>query len=171
MIFHSKDAMPRHVATMDELNERLIRLELLLEDVLERLPARRRPVTSDGSAVAWNKKVGFVNINLEMMNVMKSSYPSIDVAAELGKMHAWLLTNPGRAGKRNWLRFINNWLARSHDTPRAGGGPVALKMRDEQRHIHTDRGIELRRAADDAARQEACSPQEQSDWWRKMQQS
>ena len=156
---------------MDELNERLIRLELLLEDLLEKVPARRRPVASDGDAVAWSREIGFVNINLETMDAMKVSYPSIDVADELRKMHAWLLTNPGRAGKRNWLRFINNWLARSHDTPRAGGGPVALKMRDEQRHLYTDRGIETRRVADTAARLTACTPQEQSNWWRKMQQS
>ena len=30
-------------------------------------------------------------------------------------MHVWLIANPSKAHKTNWLRFIANWFARTRE--------------------------------------------------------
>jgi hypothetical protein len=43
------------------------------------------------------------------------------VLSELHRMEAWALANPVNR-KSNWQRFIVNWLTKSQDRARSGGG-------------------------------------------------
>jgi hypothetical protein len=43
------------------------------------------------------------------------AYPATKPDLELKRMKQWLKSNPKKAIKRNWLRFITNWLARTQD--------------------------------------------------------
>jgi hypothetical protein len=63
-------------------------------------------------------------------------YPNVDIVHELGMMDDWLDSNPRRR-KKNYRRFITNWLKaeqRKADRVRpevmVGAGPV---LTDEQR--------------------------------------
>jgi hypothetical protein len=42
------------------------------------------------------------------------TFPGVPVAVELQKMKVWLQSNPHRANKKNWPRFICNWLGACH---------------------------------------------------------
>ena len=41
------------------------------------------------------------------------AYPSLNIEGELLRMKAWLDSNPKRR-KKNYLRFVNGWLAREN---------------------------------------------------------
>lgn len=80
--------------------------------------AAQRPPRGVGT-IAWSVESGFVGITPTMRTAWESAYPSIAIDTEIAKAHAWLLANPGRAGKRKWARFLTNWFGRAHDAPNA----------------------------------------------------
>ena len=45
---------------------------------------------------------------------MISTYSKINVASEIKKMEGWLLSNPAKR-KKQYTRFINNWLSSAND--------------------------------------------------------
>src|SRR5260221_8844243 len=47
------------------------------------------------------------------LHVWLHAYSGIDVLAELNKMERWIEANPNRS-KKNYNRFIVNWLNRAH---------------------------------------------------------
>uniref|UniRef100_A0A6H1ZX63 Uncharacterized protein n=1 Tax=viral metagenome TaxID=1070528 RepID=A0A6H1ZX63_9ZZZZ len=56
------------------------------------------------------------NITIDQVKFFENCYPDVDVVAILTKrMPAWLMSNPQKARKKNWLRFINNWLSREQE--------------------------------------------------------
>ena len=58
----------------------------------------------------------FENITIDDVKWWESVYPDVDVVEVLTKrMPDWLLSNPAKAHKKNWRRFITNWLARQQD--------------------------------------------------------
>jgi len=44
----------------------------------------------------------------------KEAYPACDIEIELNQMREWLLSNPNKR-KKNYRRFITNWLTRSQE--------------------------------------------------------
>ena len=52
-------------------------------------------------------------LTLDQVKFWESCYPNKDVVDILTrKMPGWLDANPRKARKKNWKRFINNWLSR-----------------------------------------------------------
>ena len=45
---------------------------------------------------------------------MIQTYSKINVASEIKKMEGWLLSNPAKR-KKQYTRFINNWLSSAND--------------------------------------------------------
>ena len=41
-----------------------------------------------------------------------TAYPGIDIIREIGKAFAWCVSNPSRAPKKDYGRFLNSWLSR-----------------------------------------------------------
>jgi len=66
------------------------------------------------------------NITPEDIQVWVDAYPACNVRAELKKMRAWLLANPDKR-KKNYKRFIINWLNRQQDRGGTGGTKKARK--------------------------------------------
>ena len=60
------------------------------------------------------KERAFLNIKDEDFSGWKEAYPACDIQAELKKMREWLLANPDKK-KKNYRRFIVNWLIRTQD--------------------------------------------------------
>lgn len=44
----------------------------------------------------------------------EKTYAPLNVAGEIEKMQLWLSANPKRAKKKNWARFVINWLNKAH---------------------------------------------------------
>lgn len=58
----------------------------------------------------------FENITVDQVKFWENCYPSVDVIDTLTKkMPAWLDANPEKARKKNWKRFIVNWLSRQEE--------------------------------------------------------
>lgn len=55
-------------------------------------------------------------ITIEQVKFWESAYPEIDVVDVITKkMPPWLDANPQKAHKKNFKRFIVNWLSREQD--------------------------------------------------------
>lgn len=68
--------------------------------------------TSVASEIRFDRATGrFMGLNGEL-DIWQRTYPAIDVPAEIQRAEVWVIANPRRA-KRNWERFIVNWLSKS----------------------------------------------------------
>lgn len=56
---------------------------------------------------------GVFVVSDEAMEVFKSAYSDRDIQAEIKKAGAWCFSNPSKAPKSNYKRFINGWLSRA----------------------------------------------------------
>jgi len=55
-------------------------------------------------------------ITVDLVKFWESCYPEVDVIDTLTKkMPAWMDANPQKAHKKNYKRFIVNWLSRQQD--------------------------------------------------------
>jgi len=55
-------------------------------------------------------------ITVDQVKLWESAYPDVDVVdVLLKKMPCWMDSNPRKAHKRNYKRFIVNWLSRQQD--------------------------------------------------------
>lgn len=69
--------------------------------------------------IAFDRSEGrFTGLNGELAQ-WEQTYRDIDVPAEVAKAEQWARANPHRA-KRNWQRFIVNWLGRATKDQRNG---------------------------------------------------
>lgn len=64
------------------------------------------------SRISFDNETGF-SIPDETLKAWRSAYPSVQVSSELSKMAAWIISNPTKAPKSNYSRFINSWLSRA----------------------------------------------------------
>ena len=54
------------------------------------------------------------NIGIEDLKLWKKTYPACSIEHELDLMADWLLSNPSKR-KKNYRRFISNWLTRAQE--------------------------------------------------------
>ena len=55
-------------------------------------------------------------ISVDQVKFWEAAYPDCDVIDILTKkMTSWLDANPQKANKKNWKRFIVNWLSRQQE--------------------------------------------------------
>ncbi|MDI9433662.1 MAG: hypothetical protein QM570_18260 [Planctomycetota bacterium] len=75
--------------------------------------------TTVASEIHFDRATGrFMGLNGELAQ-WEQTYRDIDVPAEVAKAEQWARANPHRA-KRNWQRFIVNWLGRATKDQRNG---------------------------------------------------
>ena len=81
--------------------------------------AARRDKPAEAAA-AWHRRVhldknyewdGFEQADLDFL---KESFPRVDLDKEFNKMASWIRADPKRR-KKNWAKFIHNWLSKSQD--------------------------------------------------------
>jgi len=72
--------------------------------------ARRQVV-----GITWDAVSGFQNVTDSHKITWQFAYPNCAVETTLARMHVWLIANPSKAHKTNWLRFIANWFARTRE--------------------------------------------------------
>ena len=72
--------------------------------------ARRQVV-----GITWDAVSGWQNVTDSHKITWRVAYPNCSVDTSLARMHMWLLANPTKAHKTNWLRFITSWFARTRE--------------------------------------------------------
>ncbi len=87
------------------------------ERVLSRPGASHRP--RPARTIRWSAADGWSGITDSDRSEWAAAYPVASLGEELARASAWLRANPRRATKRNWRRFIVNWLGRAQDAQRA----------------------------------------------------
>jgi hypothetical protein len=79
----------------------------------EKPPAK--PAAAKLAPVEWTADGGWSGITAADRAEWAAAYPGAVLDQELARATAWLHANPTKAGRRNWRRFLLNWLSRSHD--------------------------------------------------------
>lgn len=80
----------------------------------------------------WSKSNGWEGMTSDKVSELAAAFPSVDVPAELLRMSAWLTANPTKSRKRQWLRFVTNWLARSQESSSSSERPAASSAWGEE---------------------------------------
>lgn len=57
----------------------------------------------------------FEGITQSDLDEWKASYPEIDIPREISKAQQWLLSNPSKARKKLWRKFLTGWFTRAND--------------------------------------------------------
>jgi len=78
----------------------------------------------------------FDSLDSSWLKTLQAAYPKVNLTTELGKMKAWLVSNPDKQ-KKNIKRFAVNWLSRN----KPEGDPIPA---GEGKVIITDRMLEDR---------------------------
>jgi hypothetical protein len=73
------------------------------------------------------------NITDEDVSIWEKAYPAVDITQELSKMADWLISNPDKK-KKNYRRFITNWLSRTQER----GGSRAGKQRSTAEQVEKE---------------------------------
>ncbi len=84
--------------------------------------------TTSSSKISFNPETGkFENLdgNVERWRL---TYAGVDILSELQKAECWIMANPGRA-KKNWERFIVNWLCKAHEKALVNGKHIQERQR------------------------------------------
>lgn len=127
-------AKSRALATRRQAASRSARDGSVTNVTLGALPEKRREEKTEkkkkkepsAKKLAWDETFGFSGISPDDLSGWKTAYPACDIARQLAGMDQWLKSNPEKAHKTNWRRFVTNWLARAQDrggdmqTPRVG---------------------------------------------------
>lgn len=78
-----------------------------------RNPIQSNPIQSNRTKekITLSRDGNFENIK-HHLEVWENAYQNIDIERELKKAAAWCLSNPKKAPKSDYARFINSWLSR-----------------------------------------------------------
>lgn len=60
------------------------------------------------------EKMCFVNLE-HLLTKWKEAYPAVNIEQEIKAMEAWVASQPLSRWKKDWRRFITNWLSREQD--------------------------------------------------------
>jgi hypothetical protein len=74
-------------------------------------------IKQDASAFTKPQKVILTDTGFNIPNALvlswRKAYQLLDVDREIAKAFAWIQSNPERAPKRKYSRFLNSWLSRA----------------------------------------------------------
>jgi hypothetical protein len=116
-------------------------------------PPSEPPAASGSTAkvrVSWSADAGWQGITDTDRQEWFLAFPGAILDQELAKAASWLRANPKRAGRRNWRRFLVNWLQRCQEK----GGTVREPSAKAATAPRVDPEFERARAAT-LAREEA----------------
>lgn len=71
---------------------------------------------AETQAVAWSSTEGFSGITDQDRKDWQEAYPACDLKIQLARMDQWLKSNPSKAKKKLWRKFITGWLQRSQES-------------------------------------------------------
>jgi len=82
--------------------------------------------------INWSSADYWQNISINDHEQWAQAYPACDVQLQLKRMTEWLLSNPVKAHRKEWRRFITNWLSKQQDRGGdARSNPTGSKIVDK----------------------------------------
>ena len=87
----------------------------LKSEISDSLEPDKRSARRQVVGITWDSVSGFQNVTDSHKIAWRVAYPNCSVDTSLARMHVWLIANPSKAHKTNWLRFIANWFARTRE--------------------------------------------------------
>ena len=72
-----------------------------------------KPTIQKQSITYSDEKHGFI-IPSEFWDIWVEAYQLVDVVQEVDRAAAWVMSNPTQK-KKNWARFLNNWLTKTQN--------------------------------------------------------
>lgn len=85
----------------------------------------------------------FKNIPEKLVSIWREAFPACDINHELKKMTSWLIANPEKK-KKNYKRFINNWLSKQQDSGGTKKETKKLSKREQHMEDHKDEYSDFR---------------------------
>ena len=77
-----------------------------------------KEISTKGMPLSYPKRVeqffSKLHTQEEVIQIWREAYPNVGLDTELKKIKAWLLTNT-RTPKKDFKRFINNWLSKASE--------------------------------------------------------
>jgi hypothetical protein len=89
-------------------------------------------------AIAWSPTGGWSGISDQDRAGWAEAYPACDIDRQLAAAHQWLRSNPTKAKKKQWRRFITNWLSRSQER---GGDAASSRPATPGRKLSNPKGF------------------------------
>ncbi len=79
--------------------------------IKESSDVKQLPITYDKNtnSFVWQSP----EVEAATIKLWEKAYPSVDIEAEMTKMRVWIISNPRKAQKKNWMRFCSAWISRS----------------------------------------------------------
>lgn len=65
--------------------------------------------------LVWSVTEGWAGITDQDLQDWKEAFPACDIKRQLALMTEWLKSNPAKAKKKQWRRFVTGWLSRSQE--------------------------------------------------------
>lgn len=96
----------------------------------------KKKILKEKISYDW-KSFSFAGVGEENLAAWREAFPAVDPARELLKAALWLKANPANR-KKNYERFLLNWLGRAQEKarripqpelPRTGGGLLGIKVK------------------------------------------
>lgn len=66
-------------------------------------------------SIFWSEEAGWTGITEADKESWRIAYPATNIKQELQASHQWLLSNPAKAKKKLWRRFLTNWLKNTQE--------------------------------------------------------
>ncbi|NLX97590.1 MAG: hypothetical protein GXY83_15590 [Rhodopirellula sp.] len=112
-------------------------------EVTEASKPKAQPTkTKTPDPITWTPEAGWQGITEADKAEWRKAYPACDIDLCLIQMGVWCKSNPRKAKKSRWRRFISNWLTRQQDR----GGTMRSNP-----SVDTDAAEKRRQAMVDAA--------------------
>lgn len=85
----------------------------------EPVPAKKKKggaaEDEEGGGLHWSAETGWQGFDDVLWDELAKAYPACDIRRQFLAMEQWLKSNPAKAHKSNWRRFVTNWLQREQD--------------------------------------------------------
>lgn len=98
-------------------------------DKLEEGKEGKEP-SAETPAIAWSSADGWSGITAKDKEEWAKAYPACDLDRQMESMSQWLKSNPSKAKKKLWRKFLTNWLSRSQER----GGDMNSKKSTSAAH-------------------------------------
>lgn len=89
------------------------------EDHSDSTERRKPPATeaeaAQGKTLTWNPGDGWAGITETDRQGWRVAYPAVDLDIEIARAGEWLRSNPAKAPRSNYRRFLTGWLSRTQD--------------------------------------------------------
>lgn len=69
----------------------------------------------EGGGLHWSAETGWQGFDDVLWDELAKAYPACDIRRQMLAAEQWLKSNPAKAHKSNWRRFVTNWLQREQD--------------------------------------------------------